>query len=151
MKKFRFISLVALAAIIFTGGAIAPAYAADAAALKTTIEGKTWGTNVINRLAAAVNGNTVTVTGTYTSDGPGTGGLTLDIDEGVTVVWKANVVKNTTFTDSYLIRLTGNGTFEVAEGGTLDSYTDGIRLNGNTTKVNLNSQILTSHNHLFFC
>ena len=61
------------------------AFAADAASLKTAIEGYTGGTG---NLSAAVDGNTVTVTGTVTD---ATSTLTLDIDSGVTVVWQASI------------------------------------------------------------
>jgi hypothetical protein len=63
-------------------------YADDAATLAATINGYTGGTG---NLSASYSGNTVTVTGTKTNP---TEGLTLDIDDGVSVIWKSIAYRN---------------------------------------------------------
>ena len=71
-------------------------------------------------LTAVASGNTVTVTGTKTD---ATTGLTLDIDNGVSVVWKAELTGDIPlfeFSNGWgpipLITLTGTGSFEVQSG-----------------------------------
>lgn len=93
------------------------AFAANATTLKSTIE------NYNSNLTATVDGSTVTVTGTATGV---TSILTLDIDQGVKVVWKASITTGDNFQLTRLINLTGTGTFEVAEGGRLESPTTTI-------------------------
>ena len=83
--------------------------ALDANKLKDGIEGFTHGGT--GNLNASVSGNTVTVTGSVNN---ATNLMALDIDSGVTVVWKA-FYGGAAGTD--LFSLTGSGTFEVAAGG----------------------------------
>jgi hypothetical protein len=64
---------------------------------------------------ANASGDTVTVTGTKTG---ATNSTWLDIDDGVSVIWKASLTANTT---SSLIYLNGTGSFEVQSGGTIEN------------------------------
>jgi len=110
-KKF----LSAMLVIVMLCGlfAVMPitAGAANANSLKTTIESFAHGGD--GELTAKVSGNTVTVTGTVTGV---TEQMTLNIDPGVTVVWKAMYSGSQKFN---LLSLIGSGTFEVAAGGSL--------------------------------
>jgi len=91
-------------------------YAATAEQLKTTIEGLSSGTG---SLAAAVDGNTVTVTGTKTGV---TSALSLNIDNGVSVIWEANF----SGTSSPVINLSGEGPLIVITGGQVrNTYSGG--------------------------
>jgi len=86
-------------------------YADTAAQLKTTIESNNnFG---VGNLSVAVSGNTVTVTGENRV--PPTGRLALNIDAGVSVIWKASFTGNTE-SGVGLITLSGSGSFEVQSG-----------------------------------
>ena len=62
--------------------------------------------------------DTVTVTGAVTG---ATNALTLDIDSGVTVIWKANYSGLCDDAITGLIELKGKGTFDVADGSVINS------------------------------
>jgi len=74
-------------------------------------------------LTATVDGNTVTVTGTLTGV---TTGLSLDIDEGITVEWKAEISTGSSFMGNTLISLTGAGTFDVTTGGSVTTTNEAV-------------------------
>jgi len=103
MRKFLSIVIAILATL-------APAYAATAAQLQTTINN--YG------LTAAVSGSTVTVTGTKTDATP----LRLTINAGVTVVWQASLTGKGL--PSGLVALDGDGTLEV-QSGKIENTDDG--------------------------
>ncbi|HHX13726.1 MAG TPA: hypothetical protein GX726_02090, partial [Clostridiales bacterium] len=67
-------------------------------------------------LVNSKGGGTVTVTGTRTVDADSM--LTLEIPEKVTVLWKA-AYPGSTPSYNYLIKLTGDGSFEVGAGGAI--------------------------------
>ncbi len=96
------------------------AFAADASSLESTIESYTGGTG---SLSASISGSTVTVTGTVTD---AASPVQLNIDAGVTVIWKASITAVSGYL-AYLIMLSGEGAFEVAEGGTI-SATSGFAI-----------------------
>ena len=108
MKQLR----TFLVMLAFLGLSASGAYAETAVQLVTTIV--TFDHGGTGTLSAAVSGNTVTVTGTVTGV---TKYLSLNIDAGVTVLWKA-AYEGTSY-DSRMLILAGNGTFEVAEGGSV--------------------------------
>jgi hypothetical protein len=105
--------------------------AADATTLASTINSFAHGgTGTLN---ATVSGNTVTVTGTVT-DARYT--LFLDIDDGATVVWKADYSSHPTIVD--MIYMTGGGTLEVATGGSIKQTSSSSAVRGSfdgTVKV----------------
>ncbi|MCL2003028.1 MAG: S-layer homology domain-containing protein [Oscillospiraceae bacterium] len=113
-------ALLALALLITLLPAPPPAIAADAEGLAEHINNFNHGGD--GDLFAEAVGNTVTVTGAVT--GANTT-LVLDIDGGVTVVWKAEYegAPQNPIVNSPLISLVGSGTFEVAEGA--DIYFSG--------------------------
>lgn len=89
------------------------AFAADAS---VSITGKTVSesiTAIQAAIDAASSGDTVTVTGTMTN---AAAQLPISISEGVTVVWKASITTASTY-DNSLIHVSGDGVFEVAQGG----------------------------------
>ena len=72
--------------------------------------------NAVPGLTATVNGSTVTVTGTATVTTTSDAALTINIPEGVKVVWKASLTGGGS---KYLLEPTGDGTFEVADGANI--------------------------------
>ena len=118
---------------------------AGAVDLKTVIE--TYG----GGLTATVEGNTVTVTGDKTGM---TTALSLDIDSGVTVVWKANLEVGNTSSNA-TISLSGTGTFEVADTGIVKQTSTGraittsagvaINITGGEVISSAGQAIYTSH------
>jgi hypothetical protein len=81
-----------------------------------TIESLAADINAVTGLTASINGSTVTVTGDGTVSAFGKQpALTLEIPSGVTVVWKAAL----TGQGITLLELTGDGTFEVADGANI--------------------------------
>ena len=139
-KRNRLISILlamTLASALFVA-VPQTAFAADATALKTTIEGFDHAGQ--GTLSATVSGNTVTVTGSVVG---AVNIILLDIDPGITVVWKASYHCVGTQAGLALINVKGGGTFEVSEGGSIiQSSLDGpaigshgsgiIRVNGGT-------------------
>ncbi|MCL2540414.1 MAG: hypothetical protein FWE53_03170 [Firmicutes bacterium] len=95
------IAFVAANTTLAGNGGVKTVHAADGFVLASTIT--TYGLTAEN-----VSATSVTVTGTKTN---ATSTLALNIDAGVTVVWKAELSGNTT-----LISLSGAGTFTVADG-----------------------------------
>ncbi|WP_304508017.1 S-layer homology domain-containing protein [Anaerotignum sp.] len=87
--------------------------APDANALKVKDDIEQYNTEQNGNLTASVEGNTVLVTGTAENV---TSGLTLDIDAGIKVIWKATIIGGKNDIDYILIFLTGEGEFEVADG-----------------------------------
>lgn len=92
------------------------AFAADASSLKSAIEGYHGGTGTLSAEVSA-DGSTVTVTGEVTG---ADANFNLNIDAGVTVIWNASITTADDFT-AVLFFLKGSGTFEVAEGGKIES------------------------------
>ncbi len=70
----------------------------------------------VSRLTADVSGSTVTVTGTATVTTTSDAALIINIPAGVTVVWKASLSGGG---NQYLLKLTGDGNFEVAAGASI--------------------------------
>ncbi|MCL2124564.1 MAG: hypothetical protein FWH33_01080 [Oscillospiraceae bacterium] len=89
------------------------ANAEDANALKATIESFSHGGT--GSLATTVSGSTVTVTGSVTG---AKNTLSLHIDAGATVLWKA-AYSGDIAAGGYMVELTGRGTFDVAAGGAI--------------------------------
>ena len=112
MKTTLFKSFFVLLA--FLGLSISGVYAADANQLKTTIE--TFDHGGTGALSASVSGNTVTVTGSVTDV---MNDLLLNINTGVTVLWKATYVTSVSTNMCAAVSLLGSGTFEVAAGGSI--------------------------------
>ena len=97
---------------------------------------------VLDRLQASASGNTVTVTGTVSG---ATNTLVLNINSGVTVRWEAS------YTGSAwpLIRLSGDGTFEVPEGGLISGSGSSIislTESSNTVSVTVSGGIVRNTN-----
>ncbi|MCL2696319.1 MAG: hypothetical protein FWE69_08345, partial [Clostridiales bacterium] len=108
------------------------AAAATAAQLVTTINGFTGGAGAEGALAANAAGDTVTVTGSKTNITANSTTLELNIDAGVTVVWKATLERSGG-TWSPAIRLLGSGAFVVESEGKVKvsaSVGDAIGING---------------------
>ena len=125
------------------------AFAADAS---VDITGKSE-TGIASEIQAAIDaaatGNTVTVTGTVT-DASST--LTLDIDSGVTVIWKASITAAENF-EKCLVDLNGDGCFEVPEDGMVKgtmsaaiSFSDccNVTISGGTVSSNSGNAIMAS-------
>ena len=104
------------------------ASALNANELKTVIDGFNPGGNSTGSLTATVSPSLVTVTGTIKNV---TNTLNLDIGLGMRVLWKANYEG----TAGPLIRLSGNGTLEVATGGVITNVGnyDAIGVFGSST------------------
>ena len=93
--------------------------------LAATINGYSTYSGGTGELIATANGNTVTVTGSLTDV---TQTLYFNIDEGVTVVWEADISTVSSFTNPgnpELINMSGSGTFNIA-GGSVVATNDGI-------------------------
>ena len=139
MKTTLFKSFFVLLA--FWGLSTSSAYAETAAQLKTTIE--TFVHGGTGTLTATVSGNTITVTGTVT--GVTKTSMNLNINTGLTVLWKASYSCPANSTGLSMIRVDGGGTFEVGEGGMI-KQTSGIsqallsnglvKINGGTVSSN---------------
>ncbi|MDR2486684.1 MAG: Ig domain-containing protein [Clostridiales Family XIII bacterium] len=113
----------------------------DAASLATTINTYTGGPGATGdglSASASVDGNTVTVTGTIENASTE---LTLAIDSGVTVLWKASLTTEPADSaDPFLlgvINLYGGsgGVFEVAEGGALIGEASVIISSRDSTRI----------------
>ena len=98
--------------LAFLVAGVGSAYAETAAQLKTRIEAFAHGGT--GTLSCSVSGNTVTVTGTVT--GVTEEDFYLNINAGVTVLWKAAFEGEIS---SNMLSLAGSGTFEVAEGASV--------------------------------
>ena len=95
----------------------------------------------IGQLSAAVSGNTVTITGTVTG---ATTTLGLSLDSGVTVRWEASYSGEISALTDELIILSGLGTFEVPEGGSIIAGSmTAIRV-AKATTVNVSGGIVSS-------
>ncbi|MCL2045010.1 MAG: InlB B-repeat-containing protein [Oscillospiraceae bacterium] len=82
------------------------------------------------QLSAAVEGNTVTVTGNVADAKKG---LSLNLNNGVTVIWRASFSATN---DSCAIQLDGQGTLEIPSGGLIESWGIGFAIAaGATTTV----------------
>ncbi len=88
------------------------AFAWEVTDVVNTIQTYTGGTGATGKLSAAVNGDTVTITGTVTN---ANFNLILDIGADVTVVWKAFITAGADY-EGALVHLNSSGTFEVASG-----------------------------------
>ena len=130
MKKLLSITaaVVLTALLVLTG--LPSAMGADAASIAAQI-------NAVSGLSAVAEASTVTVSGSSTN----MANLTLNIDSGVTVEWNANVTGRAT-ANNYVLTLTGGGTFNVADGGTVANAATSaggtIYINGGIT-LNVNS------------
>ena len=95
--------------------------AESATELAATISGFNGGNS--GSLLATADGNIVTVTGTLSNV---SSSLMLNIDEGVTVLWKASITTDATFPASNnLIQVDGSGSFEVTTGGNVEAINGG--------------------------
>ena len=95
-----------------------------------------------NAMDSLTGGDTVTVTGS--KENPD-GLLTLDIPENVTVKWKAfytGTRSGTTANTSTLVKLNGNGTFEVSEGGWVENSGSGRTIWA--TEIAVNAAVIVS-------
>ncbi|GBU25918.1 hypothetical protein R83H12_02585 [Fibrobacteria bacterium R8-3-H12] len=111
-------------------------HAETAAELATTIN--SYG------LTALVNGNTVTVTGTKTN---ATTMLILNTDEGVSVIWQAELTGGTQ-SNTGLITKRGIGSFEVQSGKIEQSSIGGALYNAGPGTVNISGgEVLNSSNY----
>ncbi|MDR0516331.1 MAG: hypothetical protein LBH25_04730 [Fibromonadaceae bacterium] len=122
LKKHAVALMVALTCL--AQGVYADNAATIAAYINTTSAGD---------LTTTISGNTVTVNGTV-SGALSTGNyITLNIDAGVTVQWKASLTGNPS--NSYaLINISGgSGTFEVQSGGTIKNTNTGRSITNNST------------------
>jgi len=119
------------------------AFAADASTLASTIEAYSGGTG---KLSASVSDSTVTVTGTVT-DASST--LTLNIDSGVTVIWRASITAAADFT-KYLLAPNREGTLEVAESGTVLSTNSSAISNSSTGGVTVSGGTVSSGNFAIY-
>ncbi|MCL1858471.1 MAG: S-layer homology domain-containing protein [Oscillospiraceae bacterium] len=133
-KFKKFLSTLLTLTMILGLFAVMPmtANAANAATLKSTIENFDHG-GYGGELTAAVSGNIVTVTGTIVGV---THTLNLNINPGVKVIWKAKYSGSVSASALYcMISVSGQGTFEVAEGGSIknNGSESAIRLFDKTT------------------
>jgi len=76
-------------------------------------------TNIQNAINATISGDRVVVTGAQSNVGAG---LTLNIPQNITVEWRAFYIGAP---GEYLIRLTGDGTFEVSSGAWIENTGSG--------------------------
>jgi hypothetical protein len=144
MKSKRSLSLaltftITLAMIFGLFAAIPlTASAADAAAVLSQIFHFNHGGT--GTLSAEISGDTVTVNGGING---ATEQLLLDIDSGVTVIWKASYSGTH---DQRLIYATGGGIFEVAEGGSVTNNGTGnaVYASGTSFTVSVRGGTVTS-------
>lgn len=130
----KFLSaFLALSMVLAILPVLAPqtAYAADANNLKSTIDSYTGGEGASGRLYASVSGSTVTVTGSMSNVSET---LTLNIDEGMTVNWTANIESTEVFSPVNpddaerllkvlpLIALDGAGSFVVSGSSAITAH-----------------------------
>lgn len=107
------------------------AFASDTS---VSITGKTVSESIYaiqDAIEAASSGDTVTVTGTMTN---AAAQLPISISEGVTVVWKASITGEASYGNGLII-VSGDGTFEVADGGTVKFILGVAISNGGHVKV----------------
>ena len=138
-KSKKLLSTLLALSLVFGMFAAMPmtANAADATALSGQIlaffQGGTHGGTVVSPFKTSISGSTLTVEGEVSNAATG---VELNIDSGVTVIWKAKFSGNSS---NALIFLTGSGTFEVAQGGTL------INIGGNAIfSQGANAKIIVS-------
>ena len=86
-----------------------------------------------NAIGSAGSGGAVTVIGAKDAGGAT---LSLDIPSGVTVVWKANY-SGAVDNPSVLIELSGVGTFEVAQSGSIRNNDNGFAIRNDTSKCTI--------------
>ncbi|MCL2814400.1 MAG: InlB B-repeat-containing protein, partial [Oscillospiraceae bacterium] len=136
MKRKKLIAAVLITAMImsvFTFASPLPVSAGDENAVAAAIRAAYPDYSLI--IFADTGSRTVTVTGTVTGTKKP---LKLDIDAGVTVIWKA-IYEAPLSGNNSLIELTGGGTFEVAEGGHIANSSTGnvISVSGVNATVNI--------------
>jgi len=107
-----------LATLAISGLSVSPIYAENVNQLQFTIANFAHGGN--GKLFTSISGNTLTVTGNVTG---ATNTPALNIDNGVTVLWKASYEGTANYPD-LLIALFNTGTFEVAAGGSIKNTGD---------------------------
>jgi len=142
------LSIVALAAVLLLSATFliinddeTETVSADTAvALRATINSYDGG-----GLTAAGSGNTVIVTGTKTN---ATTGLTLNIDAGVVVIWRASLTTNSAVYNS--ITISGAGTFTVESMRIENNYSgaanpNAIVMNG-TGVINIRGGVINANN-----
>ena len=136
-RSKKALSALAALALVFSLFIAVPITASAATASEIAEQINSFEHGGEGELKAALDGDTVTVTGKVTGV---TKTLELKLGPDVTVVWKAEY---SGAQSNYLISLTGNnnsGTFEVAEGGTLISegtIAYAISTNGNVNIANI--------------
>ena len=116
------------------GLSVNAAYAENANALKATIQSFAHGGT--GTLSASESGDTVTVTGNVTG---ATNTLAINIDAGVTVLWKADYSGTANFPD-LLISLSNTGTFNVTVDGNIKNNGDSYAIVNDVS----NSKIMVS-------
>ena len=119
---------ITLAAVMVMAGSV---WADNAAAIASYINSTTAGD-----LTATASGSTVTVTGNLISTPSNSDYLTLNIDAGVTVIWRATL-QGTPSSGYALIKLIGggSGTFQVESGNIENTGTGRAITNNSTTKI----------------
>ena len=134
-----------LVTLAFAGLSISTAYAKSAAELATQIN--TFVHGGMGTLNAVYSGNTVFVTSSSNMVTNVTNRLTLNIDAGVTVIWKANYEGAASFSDILIYLSGGTGIFEVSTDGIIrangDSY--GVIYNNSNGKVYVNGGEVTAN------
>jgi len=117
MRNFKRAVAVTLIVAILSFMTPILSLATDTVALTNSVSANQ--SNIQSAINAASAGGSVTVTGTQSNI---TAGLTLNIPSSVTVVWRAFYVGAP---GEYLIRLTGNGNFEVSSGAWIENTGSG--------------------------
>jgi len=113
------------------------AQAENAVALKATIEA--YGLTAVVSPPSMTGGTDVTVTGSVTNK---TTGLTLDIDPGINVIWKASLTGNVPITNELepacLITI-GSGSFTLRDGGKIEltNWGYGLCNSGNSIPISM--------------
>ena len=131
-KSKRLLSALLAAAVVFSLFAALPLTVNAAGAEKIADDINNYAYYSSGALAAEVSGNTVTVTGTATSDERV---LSIVFDPGVTVIWRAD------YTISVLSALSigGDGIFELPAGGSITNTGSGSAIEvGNSSVMTVN-------------
>ena len=103
---------------LFTGLPMAAQAANQTFVIHETTTIATITSGIQNAINAAGSGNSVTVTGNKVIF-PVEGKISLNIPSGVTVVWKAQYEGKYNYDNEMMISLSGAGTFELAQGGSI--------------------------------
>jgi len=134
-RTMKWVFAVVFAAVMAAGlfGALSltarpqTAHAETASQLAITINGYSSGTG---NLSATASGNTVTVVGTKTG---ATATLELNINSGVTVLWRASLTGSTASTTGLITLTNTAGTFTVDTGGSVTQTGTGSAIRASAT------------------